>query len=288
MKENSNKNLSVIIPVYNEEGSIKETVNGVQSNLKGLGLDYEIIVVNDCSTDKSREILEKIEGIKLINHFSNRGYGASLKTGIKNSKFDWILIIDGDGSYPVSAIPELIKYIPEYDMVIAARKSYKPALGKPAKWFLNKFASYLSENKVLDLNSGLRIFNKKLALDFWNLLPEKFSFTSTLTMAALTNNYGVFNIKIDYLKRVGKSKLKPFKSFKNFSGLIVRLSLYFKPLKVFTPISILLFLLGAIIFFYSWLFTPRVLDTTTALFVISSVQVLILGMLADLINKKKG
>jgi len=273
--------LSIIIPVYNEEKVIKQIIE----NLKKQNLDCEIIVVNDASTDKSKKILENINGIKLINHEHNKGYGASLKTGIKESKNEWILIIDADGTYPAESISKIVKHINKYDMVIGARKKYRPFYGKPAKWFLNKFASYLTESKVLDLNSGLRMFKKQIVLDFWNLFPQRFSFTSTLTMICLTNNYKVKNIKINYFKRKGKSKLKPINSFKKFFGLIIKLALYFKPLKVFIPLSLILFLVGIIIFFYSLFFTPRVLDTTTAIFIISSIQVLAIGMLADLIVK---
>jgi len=273
--------LSIIIPVYNEEKAIKQTIK----DLKKQNLDCEIIVVNDASTDKSKEILENINGIKLINHPYNKGYGAALKTGIKESKNEWILIIDADGTYPTESISEMIKHTNKYDMIIGARKKYRPFYGKPAKWFLNKFASYLTESKVLDLNSGLRIFKKQIVLDFWNLFPERFSFTSTLTMVCLVHDYKVKNIKINYFKRKGKSKLKLIKSFKKFFGLVIKLALYFRPLKIFVPLSFTLFLVGIIIFFYSLFFTPKILDTTTAIFIISSIQILAIGMLADLIVK---
>jgi len=279
--------LSIIIPTYNEEKTAAETIERLKETLNRLNLSYEIIAVNDASTDKTKEILEKINGITLLNHPYNEGYGASLKTGIKKSKGSWILIIDADGTYPIKSIPELIENMPQHDMIIGARKNYRPFYGKPAKWFLNKFASYLTENKIADLNSGLRIFKKQIVLDFWNLFPERFSFSSTLTMVCLTNGYRVKNIKIDYLKRKGKSKLKPVQSFKKFTGLIIKLALYFRPLKVFVPFSFFLFLISLIIFFYSLLFTPKILDATIAVFIISSIQMLAIGMIADLIVKTK-
>lgn len=282
------KSLSIIIPAYNEEKAIEQTIQGLKNELNRLDLDYEIIVVNDASTDKTKNVLKNIEGIKILEHKNNKGYGASLKTGIKESKYEWILIIDADGTYPAESIPEMTKYIPEHDMVIGARKKYRPFYGKPAKWFLNKFASYLSEVKVHDLNSGLRIFRKQIVLEFWSFFPKRFSFTSTLTMICLIDDYRIKNIKIDYLKRRGKSKLKPVQSFKRFTGLIIKLALYFRPLKVFIPLSFILFLLGLIVFFYSLLFTPKILDTTTAIFIISSVQMLAIGMIADLITKHRG
>jgi len=280
------KQLSVIVPVYNEEKIVNQVMNALQQELTKIPeLEYEIIAINDNSTDQSGKLLEANRGIKTINHSYNKGYGSSLKTGIKESKFDWILIIDADGTYPTNSISELLEYVPDYDMVIGARKTYRPFYGKPAKWFLNKLASYLTESKVVDLNSGMRIFKKEIPLKFWKLFPERFSFSSTLTMTCLTNNYSLKNVKIDYLKRSGKSKLKPIKSFKKFSGLVVKLALYFRPLKIFIPLSLFLFVLGVAIFAYSAIFTDKILDATTAVFVISSVQILAIGMIADLIIK---
>ena len=280
------KQLSIIIPIYNEEKILGQFMENLKKELKKIpDLEYEIIAVNDASTDKSREILEQQNDIKLINHSFNKGYGASLKTGIKEAKFDWILISDADGTYPENSIPILLEQIPEYDMVVGARKTYRPFYGKPAKWFLNKLAGYIAEAKVVDINSGMRIFRKEMALRFWGLFPERFSFTSTLTMVCLTNGYLMKNVKIDYLKRHGKSKLKPIKSFKKFSGLVMKLALYFRPLKIFAPISLFLFFAGVIIFTYSAMFTDKILDSTTAIFIISGFQMLAIGMIADLIVK---
>ena len=207
--------------------------------------------------------------------------GKNLWTAIRRSirtSFEEKSLIPG-------SVAELLKYVPEYDMVIGARKKYRPILGKPAKWFLNKFAGYLTNTKVLDLNSGMRIFKKEIPLNFWNLFPERFSFSSTLTMVCLTNGYSLKNVRIDYLKRNGKSKLKPIKSFKSFTGLIVKLALYFNPLKVFMPLSLLLFFAGIFVFVYSAIFLPKILDFTTAICMVSSIQMLAIGMIADLIVK---
>lgn len=269
------KQLSVIVPVYNEEKIVNQIINNLKTELNKItDLKYEIIVINDASTDKSEELLKQQNEIKLLNHLKNKGYGASLKTGIKEAQYNWIMIIDADGTYPLEKLEEMINNIPEYDMVVGARKKYKSFYGKPAKYFLNKLAGYIAETKVIDINSGLRIFKKEMALNFWGLFPERFSFTSTLTMVCLTNGYSLKNIKIDYLKRQGKSKLKPIKSFKRFAGLVMKLALYFRPLKIFVPLGLLLFLCGIIIFTYSAIFTDKILDSTTSIFIISSFQIL--------------
>lgn len=284
------KNLSVIIPAYNEEKAIEQTIQSLKKELNRLDLNYEIIVVNDGSTDKTKEILGTIEGIKLINHPENQGYGAALKTGIKNNGYDWILIIDADKTYPVEAISNLITHAPNYDMVIGARTGKKakiPLIRKPAKWVINKLANYLSGIKIPDLNSGLRIIKKSLLEKFIFILPDGFSFTTTITLAALTNGYGVKYIPIDYHKRIGKSKFKPIKDTLNFIQLIIKTVLYFNPLRVFIPLSLILFLLGIGIFIYSNFFTPKILETTTAVLIISSIQLLAVGMIADLIVKSR-
>jgi len=283
-------NLSIIIPVYNEEESIEKVIIDLREYSAEKKYNYEIIVVNDGSTDRTKEILEKIDGIKIINHLENQGYGAALKHGIKQSQGDLILITDADGSYPHESIKDLMKYITDYDMVIGARIGKKvkiPLIRKPPKWILNKLANYLSGTKIPDLNSGLRIIKKPLIKKFFPILPNGFSFTTTITLAALTNDYLVKYVPIDYYKRAGKSKFRPLRDTLNFFQLIIRTILYFNPLRIFIPLSLILFLLGLGIFIYSYFFTSYILDTTTAIFIISSVQILAIGMLADLISKKK-
>lgn len=289
-KNNQKINLSVIIPAYNEEKIISETIEGLKNQLSGLNLVYEIIVINDGSTDKTREILEKIPKIKTVNHSENRGYGATLKTGVKMARADSILIMDADGTYPYESIPELLKYAPDYDMVVGARtgKNVKlPLIRKPAKYVINKLANYLTNVKIPDLNSGLRIIKKSLIEKFFNILPDGFSFTTTITLAALTNGYTIKYVSINYSKRIGKSKIRPIRDTLNFFQLIIRTILYFNPLKIFVPFSIILFLSGVLIFVLSYLFTPKAMDVSTTVFIISAIQMLAVGMMADMISKKR-
>ncbi len=283
--------ISVVIPVYNEERSVEETIKKAKFFLNKNRVAYEIIVVNDGSKDLSREILENIDDIKLINHPYNQGYGASLKTGIKASKGKYILITDADGTYTIENIPRLLKYAGKYDMVVGARtgkKVYIPLSRRPAKFILSTLANFLSKKYIPDLNSGFRIFKKELALRFFHLFPSNFSFTTTITLAALTNDYTVKYIKIDYRKRKGKSSIKPIHDFLNFSSLIFRISIYFNPLKIFVPLS----------FFFLFLGTARILEIlirtnfqerlslTGMLFFILGIQTLLLGVIADLIVKR--
>ena len=213
-------NLS-IVPVYNEEKAVGKTISSLLENASALGVDYEIIAVNDGSTDGSLAVLEKFTAIKKISHPANKGYGASLKTGIRHSRYDWIMIIDADGTYLPDYLPKLAKAADGADMVVGARDKNSagiPMERKHAKKFLNWFAGYLAGKKIPDLNSGMRLFKKEMALKYWDLFPDRFSFTSTLTMIAATKSYETVFASIDYLKEKQSSmKPKAFSASSNWS-----------------------------------------------------------------------
>jgi len=282
--------LSIIIPVYNEQDSVGDTVDRVKKAMETTDIKHEIIAVNDDSSDISGEILDKIEGIKVLHHNSNRGYGASLKTGIKNSQYDWIIITDADGTYPVEDIPKLVQQKEDSDLVIGSREKKNAAIPfkrRHAKKFLNKFASYLADKTIPDLNSGLRLFRKDIVYKYWNLFPEKFSFTSTLTMICSTKGYSLKFIPIDYRKRVGKSSIKPTDFFR-FLKLIAKLSLFFKPIKVFAPMSLLI-LLVALTIPIGWLlgYLLEFYDATFIVLCATALQTLFFGLLAEVVINNK-
>lgn len=279
--------ISIVIPIYNEELAIEKTIAEIKKAISGLKHRFEIIAVNDGSKDKTSEIIGNIKGIKAINHPYNKGYGSSIKTGIKASKAEWILITDSDGTYPIKDIPKLISYINDYDMVIGARRKTKmPILRKPAKFILSSLSNFLTGKKIPDLNSGFRIFKKDLALRFFSLFPSGFSFTTTITLAALTNEYNVKYIPIDYYKREGKSKMKPGE-FINFITLILRIITFFEPIKIFSLISFILFLIAIIIFIYTAYFADKVADITVIVIVLASIQIFLFGLIADMIARKR-
>ncbi|MBT3408907.1 glycosyltransferase family 2 protein [Candidatus Woesearchaeota archaeon] len=170
-------NISIVIPVYNEEKSIKEVIGKIKQAMSSTSHEYEIIAVNDCSTDKSQQILKTIQNIRVINHPINKGYGSSLKTGIKNASYEWIVIMDADGTYPAKSIPKLINGCENYDLVSGKRtgKNTKiPLLRRPAKFMLTYVANFLVGLKIPDLNCGLRLFRKSNVEKYLNILPERF------------------------------------------------------------------------------------------------------------------
>lgn len=274
--------LSIIIPAYNEEIIISQTIAELKNELhKITDLEYEIIVINDYSKDSTREILKKTDGIKLIDHPYNKGYGASLKTGIRESGFENLLFFDADGQHPAEKISELLGYCEEFDMVAGARtKGYKgPYVRQPGKKLLNWTANYLTGIKIPDINCGFRIIKKELLLKFIHLMPNGFSFSTTSTLAFIREGLNVKFVPIEVKKRIGKSTVRPRDAIKTLL-LIVRIILLFSPLKVFFPISIIFFA-GAMITGIYDIFIRTNLTDTTLLFFISSILIFFFGLLAD-------
>jgi glycosyltransferase involved in cell wall biosynthesis len=206
---------------------------------------------------------------------------------VRHATHEWIAIIDADGSYPADQIPELARHLSRADMVVGARTKAGaaiPLIRRPAKQFLTWLASYLTDSRIPDLNSGLRLFRRSLALEFLHILPSGFSFTTTITMAALNNNYVVEYIPVDYLKRTGSSKIRPVRDTLNFLMLILRMTLLFRPLKIFFPLC-LFFLLTAVTTWLGGVYLfARLFDNAVLLQVQLAVIALMIGMLADLIN----
>jgi glycosyltransferase involved in cell wall biosynthesis len=279
--------VSVIIPAYNEEKSISR----VLSSLKTLPKDYEIIAVDDGSDDNTAEIIKGFSEVKLIQQEHNLGYGAALKKGVMNAKGDIVVIIDADGTYPSEQIQVITNSLNEgkYSMVVGARTSKNvnvPLIRKPAKWCISKLANYLVGMAIPDINSGLRVMKKCVVERFLNILPDGFSFTTTITLAMLTNNYPVKFIPIDYYKREGQSKIRPIRDTLNFIQLILRTTVYFNPLKVFVPFSLSLILLAFVVLIGSLLFLEKTMDVTFGVIIMTAIIVLTVGILADLIDKR--
>ncbi len=275
--------VSIVIPAFNEENAIASTIEDIRKYVNA-----EIIVVNDGSTDRTLEKLKDVRGIKVVSHPYNKGYGASLKTGIRAAKNEWILIIDADRTYSPAEIPRLMEFVPEYDMVVGARtgKSVKvPLLRKPAKLILTFVAQVVAGRKIPDLNSGLRIFRREIVEKHYSVFPSGFSFTTTITLVCLTNEYTVKYIPIDYHKREGRSTIHPVRDFLGFMQLIFRTIMHYEPLKIFLPASMLVFLFTAINMARDIIIQGRFGILSVILFM-TGLQILFFGLLADVINKK--
>jgi glycosyltransferase involved in cell wall biosynthesis len=278
--------VSVLVPAFNEEGAIAETVKKIAEQ-RTFFRELEVVVIDDGSDDRTGEIARSL-GVTLLEHEVNRGYGAALKTGLQHAKHDFVLIADADGTYPLEDIPRLVGDMSECDMVVGARTGavvQVPLLRRPGKWIITRLAEYLSGQKIPDLNSGLRVFRRDVALRFLSLYPDGFSFTTTITLAMLTNHYRVKFVPINYLRRIGKSSIKPIRDFTNFTILIIRICAYFKPLNVFVPPALVLIVLGLVKGFIDYRGQGHLGLLAIAL-ALTGIQMLFIGLLADLIDQR--
>jgi len=285
--------VTVVVPAFNEEQGIA----GVLERLERIEFPgpSEILVVDDGSTDGTAGELARLgpqhPRLRVLRHARNRGYGAALKTGFAEAAYDVVVITDADGTYPEDRVRDLLARIDlGAEMAVGARRGanvHIPLVRRPAKAALRLLASYLSGSPIPDLNSGMRAFRRELVLRYRPILPEGFSFTTTITLAALTNHHRVDYVDIAYAHRSGSSKIKPVKDTLRFSALIIRTVLYFNPLKVFYPIAlgVLILFVGSLAHDLFWERPPNLGDKTVLLFV-ALLQVLTVGLLADLIEKR--
>lgn len=284
----ADKAVTIIIPAFNEASGIENVLIRLQSALEKAPFIWELLVIDDGSSDGTSEIVKKT-GIKTISHSENRGYGAALKTGIRSISTQWFAIIDADGTYPEEELIHLSEFMDESDMIIGSRTGANvniPLVRRPAKAFITWLAGYVSSRKIPDLNSGLRIMRREAVLKYIHLLPDGFSFTSTISIAMLVDGYRVKYVPINYHHRKGKSKIRPIYDTLNFMSLIVRTIMYFRPLRVFFPFSIFLFLLGILVLPFSYYLTGRIMDSSSTILLMSSVQVLALGLLAEVVVRR--
>ena len=284
--DTSTFSVSVLVPAYNEEGAIAETVKKIAAQ-RGFFREFEIVVINDGSSDRTAEISRGLD-VTLLEHEVNRGYGAALKTGLQSAKYEFVLIADADGTYPLEDIPKLVADMGDHDMVVGARTGavvQVPMLRRPGKWIITRLAEYLSGRRIPDLNSGLRVFRRDVARRFLTLYPDGFSFTTTITLAMLTNHYRVKFVPINYLRRIGKSSIKPIRDFTNFTILIIRICAYFKPLNVFVPPALFLIVAGLVKGAIDYRGEHHLGLLAIAL-VLTGIQMLFIGLLADLIDQR--
>src|SRR5919112_4443811 len=239
--------VSVVLPVYNEKGHLLDELDRIRASLEASSLTYELIVVDDGSTDGSAERLADVPGIRLIRFTKNRGSGSSRKAGSFAARGRAVVWTDADMTYPNDRIPELVKELEGHDQVVGARTSEQgtaKALRVPAKWMIRVLAEYLSGSRIPDLNSGLRVFRRDVAAQYLHLLPAGFSCVTTITMAFLANGYSVKYVPIDYFERAGRSKFHWWTDTKRYGLQVIRLVLSYNPMRFFMPIGMTLFAIG--------------------------------------------
>ncbi len=280
---------TIIIPCFNEHAAILPTIRRLRRDLKDAG-PYELIIVDDGSTDGTTRLLEAQlaadPSLIVLKHVRNRGYGASIKTGLRHASSEYIVITDADGTYPNERIPDLVEQAHDVDMVVGSRTGPNvqyPLLRRIPKVFLRTYVAWITRTEIPDLNSGLRVFRRDIVKRFAFILSDGFSFTTTITLTMLTNGFQVRYLPIDYSARVGKSKIRPIRDTLNFMHLIIRAGVYFAPTRTLFPLTFASF----IVFFASLAYDIiilRNLADKTILFFMFGCGLALFSLAADVLS----
>jgi glycosyltransferase involved in cell wall biosynthesis len=274
--------ISIIIPAYNEGAVIGQIVSRVHDSLRTQGEAYEVIVVDDGSDDRTAVIAEEA-GALVIKHPYNIGNGAAVKTGIRNAHGEVVVMLDGDGQHDPTDIPRLIRALGPYDMVVGARTSesetgfHRDMANRTYNWL----ATYICGRKIEDLTSGFRAIKADIARGFVYLLPNTFSYPTTLTLAIVRSGYSLAYVPIKTARRVGRSKIKLLQDGSRFLLIILRIATFFSPMKVFLPASVLMFLLGFGYGLFKVVFLNSRYGPTSAMVMTVAVLVFLMGLVSE-------
>ena len=280
----SDPSVTIIIPAYNEA----EVIAGIVAELKDLYPDYEIIVINDGSTDATA-VAAQSAGAKVFSHPYNIGNGAAIKSGIRAATGDILVFMDGDGQHHPHEIAKLLEHLPEYDMVVGARSaadqaSLSRALGNK---LYNWFASYVAKFSIKDLTSGFRAVKAHVARNFLYLLPNTYSYPTTLTLGVLRSGMSVKYRPISIRERSkGKSNIRLISDGVRFFMIITRICTLYSPMRVFLPVSFIMFLLGVINYLYTFVIHSRFTNMSVFLFV-ASIIVFMMSLISEQITQMR-
>jgi len=283
--------ITIIIPCYNEEQAIPTTLEELSRVLEHH--EYQIVVVDDGSTDGThRQLTAEADrpNLAVVRHSENRGYGAAIKSGLRRADHDMVLIIDADGTYPADAIPELLDAAATADMVVGARVMEGAALGlgrRVAKSVLRRLASWVAGQPIPDMNSGLRVFPRAAAQRFARILPDGFSFTTTITIAMVRSGAIVAYVPVSYSPRLGESKIRPVRDLVRFTIAILRAGTYLAPLRIFLPVVVGLGVAFVASLLYDVLVLQNLTDKTVLL-LLFCLNTGLFAFLADMIDKRSG
>lgn len=279
---NSIVEVSIIVPTCNEADAIPSVLDRIQKVMDLSGRAFEIIVIDDGSEDGTAEIACKA-GAKVISHPYNIGNGAAIKTGIRNALGGILVMIDGDGQHAPEDIPRLLENIGPYDMAVGARthESKTSLYRDVANTVFNWLATYVCGRKIDDLTSGFRAIKKSVASEFIPLLPNTFSYPTTITLAAVRSGYSLTYVPIETVQRVGKSKIKPLQDGSRFLLIIFKITTLYSPLKIFLPISVATFLAGFGYGLFKIIFLNSRYGPTSAMLMIVSVLMFLIGLVSE-------
>ena len=278
--------VSVIIPAYNEEASIASVVKGVHTAMAAVDGGYEVVVIDDCSQDSTKKKAVQA-GARVVTRPYNMGNGAAIKTGIRQACGEKIVFMDGDGQHAPEDIRRLLQELERYDMVVGARTTDSDTeLHRDfANGLYNGLASYVCGRKIEDLTSGFRAVSAEIACEFIHLLPNTFSYPTTITLAVVRSGYSLVYVPIEVSQRVGKSKISLVRDGLRFLLIIFKVTTLFSPMKIFVPVSVMMFLLGfgyglGKVVFFNMRYGP-----TSAMLMTVSVLVFLIGLVSEQITQ---
>jgi glycosyltransferase involved in cell wall biosynthesis len=270
-------NYTLIIPIYNEINSIKDSIAVLENFLKNRKY-INCIIVNDGSTDGTEDYLNKInhERIRVLDKV-NGGYGSAIKYGSKYVETKYFGIIDADGTYPIDEFDNMTENLESYDMVVGSRTSKNssiPIIKKIPKFFLKILCSYLTNRNILDFNSGMRFFKTSLFRKYITFIPDGFSLTTTLTVIFASLNLKIKFHQIDYFDRPGKSKIRPIRDTIMFFLTITKLGIFLNPFRLYGPLIIFFFSIGLLFLIYRYIYGEGFLIITIISFLISFLLIM--------------
>ena len=274
--------ITIIIPAYREEKVISSVVGGIRRVMDATSRDYEIIAVDDGSDDKTAAEAERA-GARVISHPYNIGNGAAVKTGIRNAKGRILVTLDGDGQHSPEDIPRLLEKMEVYDMAVGARTgdSETSFHRTMANRIYNRFATYMCKRRIEDLTSGFRAIKTDIASRFVSLLPNTFSYPTTITMAAVRSGYSLVYVPIKTNRRVGKSKIKLINDGSRFFLIIIKIATLFSPMRIFLPVSATMFLAGLCYGLFKIIFMGGRYGPTSAMLMTVAVVVFMVGLVSE-------
>jgi glycosyltransferase involved in cell wall biosynthesis len=289
--------VTVVLPCFNEQDHVVLELERITAAMDASRYSYELLVIDDKSTDNTLAVLHEVAPrfprMRLMPFQRNGGSGTARRIGTREARGTIVVWTDADMTYPNERIPEFVKYLddhPDVDQVVGARTSEEGThkwARVPAKWLIRMIAQRLSGMKIPDLNSGLRAFRREVSLPYLRLLPPGFSCVTTITMAFLSNQHPVDYIPIDYAKRSGTSKFHPFKDARRYILQVLRMVMYFDPIKVLMPIALWIMGLGIVKLIADLVRYDFHVTTSTLLAILVGFQIVVLALIGDLVARSR-
>ncbi|HET9656052.1 MAG TPA: glycosyltransferase family 2 protein [Kineosporiaceae bacterium] len=289
---------TIVLPCFNEGDHVLAELERITAAMDGSGLSYEILAIDDASTDHTLQVLREAESrfpsLQVIAFRRNGGSGTARRIGTSLARGEIVVWTDADMSYPNERIPELVRILltdPSFDQVVGARTTEEGShkwLRMPAKWFIRKVAERLTNQEIPDLNSGLRAFRRQVSLPYLRLLPPGFSCVTTITLAFLSNQHDIRYVPIEYAKRAGTSKFHFVRDAYRYILQVLRMVMYFDPLKVLMPPALWLLIIGLVKGVVDMVRHPFYFPASTVLIVLSSLIIGSMALMADLVVRSRG